>query len=357
MAGYSYPDKVLESFEKLQTERLAGVISTPPAEPLEPGEEGGKIPQKLLARGTSGPMMTRDEYIQTLKVKSAVEAIAQFREDVHKKVVPGDADDVGMAAYMVYRLMVRQAAISRTHGYFMPAPVKEGMAWLQAGFNIGPGAENAAGSRGSDSPKRSLAGSWGIPQDNPRADVGTVEDANPSNPIASIIEAEMREKYPDMFKGVGPVDATGARQRRQQPPDNPARAPAGERGGAFSTGYATSRGSDRPAEDTPGADTELPFAQGSPSLRGPDQKATDPTAGSASPASGVAGLNETLSKLSSGMGGESSSSDLNRLLFIHLCLCLCLCFSVSLAFKSSRFWEQVRCLLARTVGFTTCRNA
>eukprot|EP01043_Picozoa_sp_COSAG02_P002539 COSAG02_NODE_58_length_43613_cov_235.901572_31_plen_91_part_00 len=36
MAGYSYPDKVLESFES--QERVAGLISTPPSEPLQPGE-------------------------------------------------------------------------------------------------------------------------------------------------------------------------------------------------------------------------------------------------------------------------------------------------------------------------------
>lgn len=39
MAGYSYPDKVLASFE-LQ-ERVGGLIGTPPAEPLLPGEVRG----------------------------------------------------------------------------------------------------------------------------------------------------------------------------------------------------------------------------------------------------------------------------------------------------------------------------
>lgn len=118
----------------------------------------------------------RSRYIQGLKVKSAVQAIAQFREDVEKNVVPGDADDVGMAAFMVYRLMVRQARISKNHGYFMPAAVKEGIGWLQATFNIGAGAWDAAGARefsptdpvgtARDSQNRPapLAGSWGIPQ-------------------------------------------------------------------------------------------------------------------------------------------------------------------------------------------------
>eukprot|EP01043_Picozoa_sp_COSAG02_P002538 COSAG02_NODE_58_length_43613_cov_235.901572_30_plen_292_part_00 len=266
----------------------------------------GNLPRQMGSTRAFG----RSRYIQGLKVKSAVQAIAQFREDVQKNAVPGDADDVGMAAFMVYRLMVRQATISKNHGYFMPVAVKEGMGWLQATFNIGAGVQNAAGTRelsptdpvglARDTQKRPApVGSWGIPQHDPSSDTGTADDSNPSDPIGSIIEAEMRNKYPDMFAGMDPVDSTDAQQKRTKPipgapgPRGPldTRRPSDVAGDAFSSGYAASR-----QEAMPGADTALPFVQGSPSLR--DQADADPKAPP------TFGLNETLNKLSSETGRE-----------------------------------------------------
>ena len=363
MAGYSYPDKVLDSFEQnaqlheknreLHKERVAGIISAPPTEPLKPGEEAGTTPQKHMAHGRpSGPTVTRDEYIRSLKVKSAVEAIAKFQEDVKSNAVPGDADDVSMAAFMVYRLMERQATISKTHGYFMPSAVKDGMAWLQLTFNVGPStgaaprelsANDPVGATGDQTRTSSPppnAGSWGIPVHDPRADIGTVEDSNPSDPIGSIMEAEMRKKFPDMFAS---MDAAGTKEEAPQkkqgkqpvlpgapgprgPLDRPQRAAVGAGAGdAFSSGYATNRDDEGGA--MPGADTELPFTQGSPALQqaGEDADPTaPPTFGTSAPwgssdspgggggggggggAGGVAGLNETLSKLSGQMGGMPS---------------------------------------------------
>ena len=337
MAGYSYPDDVMEEAEKQfeknreqHKDRVAGIISSPPVEPLKPGEEAGSIPMKHLAQGkpSGSALLSRDEYIRSLKVRSAVDAITQFRADVGTNTVPGDADDIGMAAYMVYRLMERQSRISKTHGYFVPAAIKDGMAWLRVNFEVGSGSAaelspaNALGSSGDGTAKRALPpGQFGLPQRDYREefsrDLGTVDDADGgSDSMATIMEAEMREKYPQQFVKMdaaevktGAADAWNAKYR-----------PAGDARAGLKYKPGAPTGGRGPLDNAPATNNYRAGNQSaSPWTESNDMPDTDPTAppsfggaapygsnspdGAPSSADGVAGLNETLSKLSGQMGG------------------------------------------------------
>ena len=192
MAGYSYPDS-WEKNREFHKDRVAQIVAKGPAEP--DGES--QTPQRLLAKGKDVSTVSREEYIKQIKVASAVEAIERFREDVKQGTVPGDQDDLGMAAYMVMRKMQKQAEISKTHGYFMPREVKEGLAWLQHNFAVAPAeAPTAPLGLGDAAPRQQRPpppGHWGLTGPS-RRDVGTVEDSNPSDPVGSIVESEMARK-------------------------------------------------------------------------------------------------------------------------------------------------------------------
>ena len=268
--------------------------------------------------GDSKAMVTREEYIRSLKVRSAVDAITQFRKDVGKNTVPGDQDDIGMAAYMVHRLMERQSRISKTHGYFMPAAIKDGMAWLRVTFGVGGGAAadlsptDALGSSSGSGSRALPPGQFGVPQRDYREEfsrdaLGTAEDSDGgSDSMATIMEAEMREKYPEQFANMdatevknGAADAWNAKYRapgdaraglKYKPgaPTGPG-GPLDNAGDAYSSGYAS---------EMPDTDPTAP-----PTFGGAAPYGSNSPGGAPSSADGVAGLNETLSKLGGQMGG------------------------------------------------------
>ena len=346
MAGYSYPDS-WEKNREFHKDRVAQIVAKGPAEP--DGES--MTPQRLLAKGKDVSTVTREEYIKQIKVASAVEAIERFREDVKQGTVPGDQDDLGMAAYMVMRKMQKQAEISKTHGYFMPREVKEGLAWLQHNFAVAPAeAPTAPLGLGDAAPRQQRPpppGHWGLTGPS-RRDVGTVEDSNPSDPVGSIvesemarkpapqtqhtldgiqreggggaapgmstedIESEMRRKYPEMFAqidGKQPADGAEGAEKVIKPgapgPPGPLdRPPANYTAGSQSASPWTE------ADAMPGADTDLPHPKGSHFPKAPEDP-DDPLEGGGGGAagalggagSGVAGLNETLNRLSGELGG------------------------------------------------------
>jgi len=42
-----------------------------------------------------------DTYIRELKLAAPLDSIKKFRRDIRRKLVPGDADDIRLAAYQV----------------------------------------------------------------------------------------------------------------------------------------------------------------------------------------------------------------------------------------------------------------
>jgi hypothetical protein len=103
-----------------------------------------------------GPTVPLSAYLDKLKLISPIQAIAQFRQDVANHVLPGDADDHSLAAFLVARRLQKQAAISANANYPTPQPVSDGLVWLRTHFAL-----DISGG-GGGGPRRKRGGGGGL---------------------------------------------------------------------------------------------------------------------------------------------------------------------------------------------------
>jgi hypothetical protein len=84
-------------------------------------------------------------YMRVLKVAAPLEALQKFQLDTQFKRVPGDEEDVRLAAYLVALRLHKLASINANALYPPSQQVARGLAWLEAQFGTVVAAAASAG--------------------------------------------------------------------------------------------------------------------------------------------------------------------------------------------------------------------